>query len=640
MNFNTITDNYNVSYNNITTYIQLLQNRDGDYTREIEDLIIQQRNLTLEYRNQVRINDFSTRFLVSTNPSIIQMNSYLNNDNVHGLLTAPTQVGKTQATINFIEIALLLQSIVIVTNDNHTDQQEQMYERMQTYFAGTDIVLLKVTDPKFREDWKNCLVNKQRCILFTLDNSSQINKLLDPFTRLVPFMNHINNIVLIHDEADTITKDTDTENEYAYQAESHKLWIECTTIITNFAQFSFKRLFVTATPANCIALYNISNVDIIKLEVPDTYSGFQDIEYFPIDDTLSIKYIIKQEVERIHANVTVNPVGEAIIISSDRLIANQSSMVQSFIDLPATVQTYNGSDMVVFTNNSDIKNKLKNIKIEKITTNKRGGVKTKTTTIKFTESNDLITLKGYNMPIADFYTLCKKYKEPVVITIGKDLITRAVSFVSRCKENQLCATTMVYIPTKSMHAVGNSQTIGRITGCVRKDLTRRLYTPQNVIDNYINTNKNQEQFMLETKKNISSNTIQTWNVFVPEYHTDIQMDRPKLQLGKTFGKGQDESNVPVTRSVDLLKIQRTINMWKRESNTSFSSKIFKLFINNETIMKNIIEQTLRDAGCINIPEFISQLSKVDSKCYHLIFHKDGDMYQLTSIAREFLNKSN
>ena len=45
------------------------------------------------------------------------------------------------------------------------------------------------------------------------------------------------------------------------------------------------------------------------------------------------------------------------------------------------------------------------------------------------------------------------------------------------------------------------QTIGRITGTARPDLQRRLYASKSVIENYINYNENQKQYLKEIVKN-------------------------------------------------------------------------------------------------------------------------------------------
>lgn len=527
--------------------------------------------------------------------------------------------------------------MIIITNDNHTDHQVQMYERVENEFALADVVLLKVTDKNFRKNWETCLKNKQRCILFTMDNSTQINKLLDPFNRLHKYMEYIKNIVLIHDEADTITKDRETSIIEDTQAESHKLWLEFQDTVLNLPQFIFKRLFVTATPANCMALYKILNADIIQIEPPTTYSGYKDIQCIPLEDTLNIKDIAWGQVQRILD--TDNTVGEAIIIVMERLIKNQQKMVEDLsIDCPlATIHTYNGTDMVVYTPSNELKNELSNIKINVSRINKKFDIKIRTIKVKCTIENDILILKKYNMPAADFYKLCKKHTQRAVITIGKDLVTRAVSFVSRCKENQLCATTMIYIPSRTMHATGHIQTIGRILGCVRKDLVRTLFSPQDVIDNYINTNMNQDIFLEQAKRNVSGNTMECWYNFVPEHNTTINMDRPKLALGKNFGAGQ--MAIMETRSSELSLIRRSINSWKRPNDNSYSSKIFKLFLENEHVHKDVIHETLNEAGSTNIDGFITQLTTSMTKCYKFIYQKTGDMYHLTTLARDILNNN-
>jgi len=46
-------------------------------------------------------------------------------------------------------------------------------------------------------------------------------------------MKEMKKIAIIHDEADMITKDKDTENRSDGQAQSHKKWLELKDLINN-----------------------------------------------------------------------------------------------------------------------------------------------------------------------------------------------------------------------------------------------------------------------------------------------------------------------------------------------------------------------------------------------------------------------
>jgi hypothetical protein len=631
-------DNYRQAYETITTEIESISLLEGDHSETINILLLKQQELTVEFGNVEQVNDLSVEiFQQDTVETDIQ--DYLNNTNVYGCITANTQVGKTKATIQLVEFALRLHSLVIISTDNHLDQQTQMYNRVDIHFATSDVVLLKVSDNSFAMDFGNALKNKKRCIVFVLDNASQINKLIDPMARHARRADHIKNIVLISDEGDTITKDVHINDEDSTTAVSQKLWIELELIVANsYLNIAFKRLFVTATVANICKFYGIKKLDLIQLLPPPSYSGHHDIKYYEIEDTLDIPRVLLTEAIRIYEGET----SEAIIVNSERMIASQENLVASIAEYCrcATIHTYNGSDMVVYTTSSGLIEELTSLKTTTVKTNRRGVTTIKTTDVSYRIDGNTIIIKNCKMVVADFYSLCKKYGERVVITIGKDLVTRAVSFVSRCEDNQLCATTMIYLPSKTMHSTGHIQTIGRITGCVQKGLQRRLYAPKAVIEDYRNTLQNQDAFISKLKSaGNERDTTELWNEFIPPHTISTSIDRIKLEMGKSFGLG-----VPDTRDVaayDSGTVRRTITNWMRESNHNINAEVFRLFLFSDEVTKSTIENKLVELGSVNINEYVLQLTKVDDrKCYHHIFKKFGSIYKLTDGARKLLEELN
>jgi hypothetical protein len=122
-----------------------------------------------------------------------------------------------------------------VSTDNKTDQQEQLYYRIERDLAGADVKMLKVSDKTFDEDLKNCIEKKEkRFVIFCLDNASQIEKVIVQLTsNYVRYaqMKDTKKIAIIHDEADTVSKDKDTELPHNDQAASHRKWLELRDLI-------------------------------------------------------------------------------------------------------------------------------------------------------------------------------------------------------------------------------------------------------------------------------------------------------------------------------------------------------------------------------------------------------------------------
>jgi hypothetical protein len=134
------------------------------------------------------------------------------------------------------------------------------------------------------------------------------------------------------------------------------------------------------------------------------------------------------------------------------------------------------------------------------------------------------------LPICDFYTLCKAIGERCVVTIGRDLIARGISYVGRDSKQPLTATTMIYKPGTSMHAVGIVQAVGRITGTAMPCLKRRLYAPGDVITTYKAFNANQETYISEIEN--STEQVEIKNIIDRLEFCKIKrkIDRASLRL--------------------------------------------------------------------------------------------------------------
>ncbi len=469
-------------------------------------------------------------------------NPILKSNESNAIITAPTQSGKTDYCIKFIKDCNKEKTPVIISSDKN-DQQDQLYNRIKNSLAGTaniDIMLLRTDDTNFAKKFKNSIINEKQFIIFCLGNSAQISKIDDQFScgkqDFVQKLQKIKKIMIIHDEGDVVQKDKFISQTHDLQAKSQIQWIELMQTFDNLKNVFVKRIFVTATPENALALYNITKAQIIKLNPSKEYSGFSKIQCTSFKCDSQILNLIKQQVARINNNLINNPVGEVILYCIERNTQKGESCHNNVVDVLANcpdlvncvIGTYNGNGMVVYTNNELLKKLLSNITVETIS--KAGYIRQKNIKPlknkcfkKFIALDKLITIRK-------FYSLCKEAGAKVVITIGKDLINRGISYVSECAENQLCATTLIYRSGPTMHAVGINQCVGRITGNARPDLQRYLFSSSKVISTYKSYNINQQSFLNHIENNnISIMSSDLWNNFkFPRYIEKI--DRPNLEL--------------------------------------------------------------------------------------------------------------
>lgn len=519
--------------------------------REILEKMMSNKNV--HNRNVDKTENFAEKIIEKTNEKKDVFVKFLESKSVNGVIFAPTQLGKSAATRVFIETCFKYNTPVIVSTDNKTDQQEQLYYRIERDLAGANVTMLKVCDKSFKDDLKECIKTKnKRFVIFCLDNASQIEKVIEQLTSnymRCSEMKEIKRLAIIHDEADTVAKDKDTENYDDSQAESHKKWLELKNLINNnMGGIDLKRIFVTATPENCVMLYKIECPDVMRLEIPSYYTGYSNIEHVLLEDDINIKKLLKQEVNRINDMETY----EAILYCIDRKIIDGHERVLKSLatDLKCIVNTYNGNGITTY--------------IRTISLGKKFESELTKYEISFTKKDKYYQIK--NMSIRKFYTIVKKIGERCVITIGKDLICRGISYVGENQTEPITATTMFYKPGSSMHAVGICQTIGKITGCAMSELPRKLYASQDIYDTYITYNKNQELFIkkIETADNLTVTKDIIEDLVFNKYSRNI--DRMKLSLKMNMTESDDSGNFSGSEDsedtidgVDLMKLNKWIN---------------------------------------------------------------------------------
>ena len=584
------------------------------------DLANQLSRLNVNNRNKDKTIRFSEQIIHKENKTTI-FNNFVSSTSLNGLIYAPTQVGKSDATIEFINTCFYNKIPVIVSTDNKLDQQEQLFNRINTKLLINEKVLLKTGDPQFVKILEKCI--KEKCnnfIIFCLDNAAQINKIIKELSTLYleyDNLDHIKKIAIIHDEADIITKDKNIDNIKREQSLSHQQWIKLHNLINNkMPNITLKRVFVTATPENCVMLYNIDCPDVMRLEITNDYTGYDKIHHISIDDNENLIELVGNEVQRIKNENTF----EAILYCIERnIVSGQNVLLKDIsINYDCIVNTYNGNGISTYMHNPEqmhaFEKALKRYKI------------------KYEKDDELFQIK--TLSIRKFYSIIKSIGENCIITIGKDLICRGISYVGEDDHEPITATTLFYKPGSTMHNVGICQTIGRITGNAMPNLKRRLYTTTDVYTNYVNYNKNQEIYMKNI--NSSSDNIVTKEIMNTTLFKKITrpLDRPKLNLKiKCESKEENDSE----EYIDGVKVSK-LKEWI--SSDLVVGKILKyLYDNNKKMsIKELHNIICPDKSSV---DFDSNLHNGRSyKCqYGKLWNVNKDIIHLNENIRKYIDKN-
>lgn len=157
----------------IIDQISSLNNQSNPDTKQLEILQNQLHLINLNLRMQKNIENMSQN-LFENNQTLQRFETFLESRVKHALITAPTQVGKTNAVLDFIKECIARNIIVIVSSDNKTDQQEQMITRLRNGLLLSHCLLIKASDKKFAKQFQYALNENLTPIIFSLDNSSQI----------------------------------------------------------------------------------------------------------------------------------------------------------------------------------------------------------------------------------------------------------------------------------------------------------------------------------------------------------------------------------------------------------------------------------------------------------------------------------
>lgn len=605
-----MSDNIDTIINQIT----LLNSQSNPDIRQLTYLQNQLHNINVQRRNQLRMIQ-TTNSILSFNPTTERMQTFLESQKQHCLIFAPTQVGKTEAVINMIKKCIDHKRVaVIVSSDNKTDQQEQIYSRISRGLMGADASLIKCSNNNNnKKAIMSTLNQKLTPVVFCLDNFSQIEKTADSFQLVLgkrKYKNKIDQVVIIHDEGDVVTKSSSTYEENTEAARSHEEWVDM--IDTLSQNYHIKRIFVTATPENCVIKYQIKNKFIIDLEIPENYSSYKDIQHKNLPETIDDMQSTLQK--HIDDNTAREDFG-AILYITDRKIIKHDQYLQQFQDLNGNfvIHTYNSNGIV-----TTVPTPLFARKIGKLLK-------------KRVQVGSIVNIN--NLPIRDFYQIVKDSKINTCITIGMDMIARGISYCSTEKTpDAMTATVMIYKPSNKLHNVALTQTIGRLTGMARPDLIRTLYSPLDVYNNYKNYNLNQETYIKKLKEHpetYSSDQMVTMR-FVNRLTRDI--DRKKLQLAIQY---EDEREEGESYHHDY---KNQIDRWLVSN--SIIAKIFRFVKDNpHGVSKTELEEFIRNnTTSENINKYYTEVVQRDRK---IIFNRDqNNITKLTEKAKEYLQNLN
>ena len=152
---------------------------------------IEQQFNTLNVNNQNNLNmkEFAKKIITKEHDTKKYFKKFIESTSINALIHSPTQVGKTAATKDFIEICLDAKLPVIVSCDNKSDQLEQFYTRIANDFNSSDVTLVKACNPKIGKILKDCFENDKKVIIFCLDNASQIKKIKEQIVLLMTLEN-------------------------------------------------------------------------------------------------------------------------------------------------------------------------------------------------------------------------------------------------------------------------------------------------------------------------------------------------------------------------------------------------------------------------------------------------------------------
>lgn len=512
--------------------INIMEAPQEHHLKEKQELEYFFQNVNNEKRNEMKSSVKLDNFLTCKN----KFKNFLEcTEANHALITAPTQVGKTNSIKGLVKKCLRRGIPVILSSDNKTDQQLQMYTRLTTELGQEKINFIMYENrSKFSKKFNQCVKEGETPIVFCLDNYSQIQNVSEVTFR--KFLNFYEKIVIIHDEGDVVTRnDSGYENTEEASA-SHRSWVEYINDLEKVGT-AVKRVFVTATPLNCLSHYEIMPEFIINLTPPESYVSYRDIQFVNQDTDRLVLY--DNFVNRNRENDEY----AACLLVMNRRVNAHLDLLESFsesLDYPDVfIHTYN-SKGIHFEKYLPLEGKYD---------------------FALNEQTGYYTIK--NCPISELYSIVKANGYRTVFTIGMDMISRGISFVGKDFDDPITATMMVYEPSGTLHNVALNQTIGRLTGTASPDLDRTLVCTPEVYHEYVSYNRNIE-YTFQNLEEYSMLPIENRRA----------LDRPVVKLQNHYGFRTPETDEDYTdeESIDGVKL-RLLRKWCKEVNETVMSRV-------------------------------------------------------------------
>jgi hypothetical protein len=315
--------------------------------------------------------------------------------------------------------------------------------------------------------------------------------------------------------------------------------------------------------------------------------------------------------------------------NKDESITDERGTQQNvFVSLVKSMRK-TGLDAISVYNSDGIKVSFRSKKQRKLFVNKLENMGVK---YMMKENKRVIEIKKNEIGISKFYGFIQYVGCKVVLTIGKDLISRGISFVSDYKENPLTATTMIYRPGGQLHQVGLCQAIGRLTGTAQPGLHRRLYTTDDVYTNYMTFLNNQKHIINVIKQN-GNKVDEILISHIGLCKATRSIDRRVLKLEKDI-KFCFEKNIGNTEN-DEQRMKELIDMWW-DADTIIGKILKFVYEHEEGVHEKSLKKYIRTLGTMSKTWYTDL--HTPNKDFVKVFCRDSNrMTRLQYNAREYID---
>ena len=93
---------------------------------------------------------------------------FLESINNNGIIYGPTQIDKTEAIKEYIEVCIVKNVPVILSCDHKTDELIRIYNDVKSNMSGRECSMIITSDTRCAMKVENCIVNSKMFILFCL----------------------------------------------------------------------------------------------------------------------------------------------------------------------------------------------------------------------------------------------------------------------------------------------------------------------------------------------------------------------------------------------------------------------------------------------------------------------------------------